>query len=259
MRRLSQSQPVMLENAPSLRPGGAMNPVPQHHAPLQRVPIIFCLRKPALQVTRILAVRHGETAWNRDTRIQGHTDIELNEHGRWQARQLAQALREEPIAAFYASDLSRAHETAQAVARVHDRPVSTHRGLRERCFGRFEGHTWAELESRWPEDALAWRKRVPDFAPPGGESLVQLQARVVAAVTELAARHPGEQVLMVAHGGVLDILYRAATRLELQAPRSWELTNTAINRLLWTPEGLSLVGWADTNHLQRGALDERTA
>jgi probable phosphoglycerate mutase len=137
--------------------------------------------------------------------------------------------------------------------------VSTHTGLRERCFGRFEGHTWADLESRWPEDALAWRKRVPDFAPPGGESLVQLQVRVVAAVTELAARHPGEQVLMVAHGGVLDILYRAATRLELQAPRSWELTNTAINRLLWTPEGLSLVGWADTHHLQTGALDERTA
>jgi probable phosphoglycerate mutase len=144
----------------------------------------------ALQVTRILAVRHGETAWNRDTRIQGHTDIELNEHGRWQAQQLAQALREEPIAAFYASDLSRAHETAQAVATLHSGQVSTHTGLRERCFGRFEGHTWADLESRWPEDALAWRKRVPDFAPPGGESLVQLQARVVAAVTELAARHP---------------------------------------------------------------------
>lgn len=203
-----------------------------------------------MQITRILAVRHGETAWNRDTRIQGHTDIALNEHGRWQAQQLARALRDEPIAAFYASDLSRAHETAQAVARVHNSQVSSHTGLRERCFGRFEGHTWADLESRWPEDAMAWRKRVPDFAPPGGESLVQLQARVVAAVTELAARHPGEQVLMVAHGGVLDILYRAATRLELQAPRSWELTNTAINRLLWTPEGLSLVGWADTTHLQ---------
>jgi 2,3-bisphosphoglycerate-dependent phosphoglycerate mutase len=210
-----------------------------------------------LQVTRILAVRHGETAWNRDTRIQGHTDIALNEHGRWQAQQLAHALREEPIAAFYASDLSRALETAQAVASLHNQPVSTHTGLRERCFGRFEGHTWAELETRWPEDALAWRKRVPHFAPPGGESLLQLQARVVAAVSELAARHPGEQVLMVAHGGVLDILYRAATRLDLQAPRSWELTNTAINRLLWTPEGLSLVGWADTSHLQTGALDER--
>jgi 2,3-bisphosphoglycerate-dependent phosphoglycerate mutase len=214
-----------------------------------------------LQVTRILAVRHGETAWNRDTRIQGNTDIALNEHGRWQAAQLAQALREEPIHAVYASDLSRAFETAQAVAHVHGRTVEKHLGLRERHFGSFEGRTWTELENGWPEETRAWRTRVPDFAPPGGESLIELQARVVQTVSELASRHPGEQVLMVAHGGVLDILYRAATRLELQAPRSWELTNTAINRLLWTPEGLSLVGWADTRHLDTaatGVLDERT-
>lgn len=214
-----------------------------------------------LQVTRILAVRHGETAWNRDTRIQGHTDIALNEHGRWQAAQLARALREEPIHAVYASDLSRAFETAHAVAQLHGHTVETHHGLRERHFGSFEGRTWGELENGWPEEARAWRTRVPDFAPPGGESLIQLQARVVHAVSELAARHPGEQVLMVAHGGVLDILYRAATRLELQAPRSWELSNTAINRLLWSPEGLSLVGWADTRHLDTapaGVLDERS-
>ena len=212
-----------------------------------------------MQVTRILAVRHGETAWNRASRIQGHTDIDLNEHGRWQAAQLAQALRDEPITACYASDLSRARSTAQAVADLVGQTVGTHAGLRERCFGQFEGQTWVQLEAAWPAETQAWRKRLPDFAPPGGESLLQLQARVVAAVDELAARHPGEQVLMVAHGGVLDILYRAATRLDLQAPRSWELPNTAVNRLLWTPEGLSLVGWADTSHLQQGSLDERAA
>ena len=216
-----------------------------------------------MQITRILAVRHGETAWNRDTRIQGHTDIDLNPHGRWQAQRLAHALADETIHAIYASDLSRARETAQAVASRHGKPVHTHTGLRERHFGSFEGRTWAELEAHHPAESLAWRKRVPDFAPPGGESLRQLQARVVHTVVELAARHPGEQVLMVAHGGVLDILYRAATRLELQAPRSWELTNTAINRLLWSPEGLTLVGWADTTHLQAAegndALDERHA
>jgi probable phosphoglycerate mutase len=215
-----------------------------------------------LQVTRILAVRHGETAWNRDTRIQGHTDIDLNAHGRWQAAQLAQALRDEPIHAFYASDLSRAFETAEAVAQVHGQTVNQHTGLRERHFGSFEGRTWAEVESDFPEEARAWRTRVPDFAPMGGESLLQLQTRVVQTVSELAARHPGQQVLMVAHGGVLDILYRAATRLDLQAPRSWQLTNTAINRLLWTPEGLSLVGWADTRHLDEaplGTLEERSA
>ena len=212
----------------------------------------------AVHVTRILAVRHGETDWNRATRIQGHTDIGLSELGRWQAARLAQALREEPIGAFYASDLSRAFDTAQAVAQAHGKTVTAHRGLRERAFGRFEGLTWAEIESHHPQDALAWRKRVPEFAPAGGESLLQLRERVVGAVDEIAARHPGELLMLVAHGGVLDILYRAATRLELQAPRSWTMTNTAINRLLWTPEGLSLVGWADTGHLQDGALDETT-
>lgn len=213
-----------------------------------------------MHVTRILAVRHGETAWNRDTRIQGHTDIELNPHGRWQASRLAQALRDETIAAVYASDLARARETAQPVAQLHGAPVQTHAGLRERCFGPLEGLTWAELETLYPAEATAWRQRLPEFAPPGGESLLQLQARVLATVGELARSHPDQQVLMVVHGGVLDILYRAATRLGLQAPRSWSMTNAAINRLLWTPEGLSLVGWADSGHLQDGGtLDEKTA
>lgn len=211
-----------------------------------------------MHITRILAVRHGETAWNRETRIQGHTDIHLNDRGRWQAQRLAEALRDESIDAFYSSDLARARDTAEAVAQIHNRSVQTHPGLRERAFGRFEGLTWAELETQFPEDTLAWRKRAPDFAPAGGESLLQLNARVVAAVTDIAGRHPGEHILIVAHGGVLDALYRAATRLDIQAPRSWELTNTAINRLLWTPEGLTLVGWADTNHLRDDGLDETT-
>ena len=97
-----------------------------------------------------------------------------------------------------------------------------------------------------------------DFGPEGGETLVDFYARSVTTAAELAARHPGQTIALVAHGGVLDCLYRAATRLDLQAPRTWDLSNTTINRLLWTPEGLSLVGWADTTHLQGGALDETT-
>lgn len=215
-----------------------------------------------MQVTRILAVRHGETPWNRDTRIQGHTDIDLNDLGRWQAGRLAHGLREEPIGAVYSSDLKRARDTAQAVADAHGLPVHAHIGLRERAFGRFEGQTWDELELHYPAEALAWRKRMPDFAPPGGETLLQLRDRVIQTVLSLAERHPGEQILVVAHGGVLDVLYRAATRLELQAPRTWQLANTGVNRLLWSPEGLALVGWGDVRHLQvdndPSVLDERS-
>lgn len=210
-----------------------------------------------MQATRIIAIRHGETAWNVDTRIQGHLDIPLNDTGLWQADQAARALADEPIAAIYTSDLLRALATAQAVARTTGAPLATDTGLRERSFGYFQGRTFAEIEADLPEDARRWRKRDPHYTPEGGESLVTLHDRIERTVTALAQQHVGEQVVMVAHGGVLDVLYRLATRQDIQAPRTWLLSNAAINRLLWTPDGLSLVGWADTQHLDdRSARDE---
>ncbi|MCX7278954.1 MAG: histidine phosphatase family protein [Burkholderiales bacterium] len=211
-----------------------------------------------MDATRIIAIRHGETAWNVDTRIQGHLDIPLNATGRWQAERAAQALVDEPITAIYASDLMRAYETAQAVANAVGVDIAKAPGLRERDFGAFQGHTFAEVEATQPELALRWRKRDPDFSPPeGGESLIRFRDRVLACVDQVAARHPGELITLVAHGGVMDVLYRAATGQGLQAPRSWDLGNAAINRLLWTPQGLNLVGWADTQHLETNtALDE---
>jgi probable phosphoglycerate mutase len=208
--------------------------------------------------TRILAIRHGETAWNVDTRLQGHLDIPLNDVGLRQAQHLAQALAQRDlIDAIYASDLSRAHTTAQTIAKAVGLSVNTHVGLRERHFGAFQGRTFAEVEVELPEHAWHWRKRTPDWVPPeGGESLHTLHERIVNTVNVVAARHPGQQIVMVAHGGVLDILYRAATRLDLQAPRTWALTNTAVNRLLWSPQGLSLVGWGDTSHLDALGQDE---
>ena len=211
-----------------------------------------------MEPTRISAIRHGETAWNVDTRLQGHLDIPLNEVGLRQAQHLAQTLvQRETIDAIYASDLSRAHSTAQAIAQAMGQTVTVHAGLRERHFGAFQGRTYAQIETELPEHAWHWRKRTPDWAPPGGgESLTVLRDRVIQTIDELAAAHAGQHIVMVAHGGVLDILYRAAARLDLQAPRTWALTNTAVNRLLWTPQGLSLVGWGDTSHLDAVAKDE---
>jgi len=211
-----------------------------------------------MEPTRISAIRHGETAWNVDTRLQGHLDIPLNEVGLRQAEHLAQTLvQRETIDAIYASDLSRAHSTAQAIAQAMGQTVTVHAGLRERHFGAFQGRTYAQIETELPEHAWHWRKRTPDWAPPGGgESLTVLRHRVIQTVEALAAAHAGQHIVMVAHGGVLDILYRAAARLDLQAPRTWALTNTAVNRLLWTPQGLSLVGWGDTSHLDAVAKDE---
>ena len=201
-------------------------------------------------VTRLFVIRHGETAWNVDTRIQGQLDIPLNDTGRWQAARLAQALAGEGIAAIYSSDLQRAAETAAALASATGLALVTDTGLRERAFGHFEGATFREIEERWPDDALRWRRREPDFGPGGGEALNAFYARSVGTATRLAALHPGQTIALVAHGGVLDCLYRAALRIELGAPRTWQLGNASINRLLHSPEGLALVGWNDRSHLE---------
>lgn len=206
--------------------------------------------------TRILAIRHGETAWNRETRIQGHLDIPLNEVGQAQARRVAAALQGEPIDVIYSSDLCRARQTAEAIATSTGAPLRIERDLRERAFGVFEGLTWNEIAERWPDHSERWRRRDLDFAAEGGENLVRFSARCVPAVERLAQAHPGQTLVIVTHGGVLDCLYRAGTRLPLEAARSWVLGNATINRLLYSPEGLSLVGWNDDFHLENLSLDE---
>ena len=209
-----------------------------------------------MQATRIIAIRHGETAWNVDTRIQGHLDIPLNDTGLWQARRVGAALADEPVSAIYTSDLQRARVTAQAVADTTGAPLTLETGLRERGFGHFEGRTFGEIEAELPDEARRWRQREPDYTPAGGESLTTLRTRIAQTVHRLAARHIGEQMVLVAHGGVLDALYRLATGQDTQSPRTWHLGNAAINRLLWTPDGLTLVGWGDVGHLEAGARDE---
>lgn len=248
----------------------ALRPSMQYMAPISHAPsrtsclqdndslkTTHAVRAFAMHATRIIAIRHGETTWNVDGRIQGHLDIPLNDTGLWQAEQAGRALEGESIAAIYSSDLQRAHVTAQAVAKASGAPLYTHQGLRERCFGDFQGRTFKDVEASQPEDAQLWRTRNPAYAPPGGgDSLIALRDRIASTVDEIARQHEGEQIVLVAHGGVLDVLYRLATRQDFQAPRTWELANAAINRLLWTREGLSLVGWADTAHLQQGSQDE---
>jgi len=212
-----------------------------------------------VEATRIIAIRHGETAWNADSRIQGQRDVGLNETGRWQARRVGEALVGEEIAAVYSSDLGRAEQTAEPIAEATGLPVIRTQGLRERRFGLFEGMTFEEIHENWPEHAQNWRRRLPEWQPPsGGESLIELRERVHRTMVELAARHPGEQIVVVAHGGVLDALYRIATGQEVNSPRTWELPNGAINRLLWTPQGFTLVGWSDTQHLAQHADDDVT-
>jgi probable phosphoglycerate mutase len=202
------------------------------------------------EATRILAIRHGQTAWNADGRIQGHTDIALDALGQRQAERLAQALADEDLQAIYSSDLTRARQTAAPLAARKKLSARFDPGLRERSFGEFEGLSFAQIAQRWPEQAAAWRRRDPDFGARGGEVLRDFRDRTVAAVTRLAQAHRGQSIALVTHGGVLDLLYREATRVALDAPRTWQLANASINRLLHSGEGLVLIGWADVWHLQ---------
>lgn len=206
--------------------------------------------------TRIIAIRHGETAWNVDTRIQGQLDIGLNETGHWQAQRLARAMADECLDAVYSSDLARARETAQVLANGVGLEVRVDSDLRERGFGIFEGLTYAEIERRFPDEARRWRQRDASFGPAGGERLQGFYQRAVGAVAAIAARHRGQHIAVVTHGGVLDALYRAASRVALDAPRTWQVGNASINRLLASDEGFVLVGWADAFHLEDPALDE---
>jgi len=210
--------------------------------------------EPAL--TRILAIRHGETAWNRETRMQGQLDIELSDTGHRQAACLARALADEVIDAIYSSDLARAVQTALPLAAARRIRVTTDPGLRERCFGVFEGLTYRDVAVRWPDDAERWHQRDPGYGPAGGEALRDFAARCVAALTRIAAAHPGQHIAIVTHGGVLDCLYRSAARIDLGAARSWAIGNASIHRLLFTDLGFTLVGWGDTAHLEDGALDD---
>jgi probable phosphoglycerate mutase len=150
-------------------------------------------------VTTLLLARHGETDWNRELRIQGSSDIELNELGREQAQALADELADVDLDAIYASDLSRARATAEVVAATKELPVRLDPRLRERAFGSWEGLTREDIEERF----------LPDDRP-DGESDEDVRTRVLAAIDEIAAAHPGQQVLVVSHGGALNALWHHA-------------------------------------------------
>ena len=202
--------------------------------------------------TQLLLIRHGETAWNAEHRIQGQLDIPLSPLGVLQSARLAECLANEPIDAVYSSGQSRAWLTAAPLAARLGLEVIAEPRLRERSFGIFEGLTLDEVAERYPPEFKKWRERDPTWRPEGGESGQQLIDRVLSAVSDIGIRHPRQTVVLVSHGGVLDVLYRAARLLEWHAPREHQMLNAAINRLTTsaTPLLLSIERWGDVAHLQ---------
>jgi probable phosphoglycerate mutase len=205
--------------------------------------------------TRLLLIRHGETAWNAAGRVQGQLDVPLSSTGMWQAGRLAQRLarqREtEPIDAVIASTLARAWLTARPVAEGLDLEVLPDDRLRERAFGIFEGSTMEEVAAKWPAEFAAWRSRDPSWSIPEGESAHEFIERVLASLAELTLAWRGRTVALIAHGGVLDVAYRHARGLPWDAPRQHVMLNAAINRMRSTaaPLDLAVIDWGDVAHL----------
>jgi len=205
--------------------------------------------------TRLCIVRHGETAWNAEHRVQGQLDVPLNAIGRAQALAASKALAQEKFAAIYSSDLQRAQQTAEPTASRFSMAVVLQAELRERHYGIFERLTYAEVKERFPEDYARFEARDPDYAFRTGESLKDFSARSISAISRIANRHQDQNVLVFTHGGVLDKLYRFISGLPLSAPRDFGIPNAGLNRIEVTAAGWRIRAWADTAHLER-ALDD---
>jgi len=234
-----------------------------------------------MQTTRLCIVRHGETDWNAERRLQGQADIGLNATGRAQAQairtHLRTHLRTQHFAAAYSSDLARAWRTAEIAltgmplaAPQGDFPetalhslrsdsklcgVSPAPTFRERDYGRYQGLTATDAARDHPAMHAAHQARDIHYDYEGGESLVTFAARVTAGMQVLAERHAGEQVLLFTHGGVLDIIYRMATQRSLDSPRDFPIPNAALNWLEYARGQWKILAWADQSHLA-GTLDE---
>ena len=205
--------------------------------------------------TRLCIVRHGETAWNAEHRVQGQLDVPLNEVGQAQAKAAAKALTREKFDAIYSSDLSRARQTAAPTAQLFSMQVVVEKDLRERHYGIFERLTYAEVKLRYPEDYARFEARDPDYAFRTGESLKDFSARSISVISRIVNQHKDRNILVFTHGGVLDKLYRYVTGLPLSAPRDFGIPNAGLNRIELTPEGWQIRAWADVAHLGR-ALDD---
>jgi len=200
-------------------------------------------------------VRHGETAWNAEGRVQGQTDVPLSATGEAQARALVGALAGTRFAALYASDLARVRQTAAPSAAALGLELRLDARLRERHYGKFETCTYAEVRERLPEDYARFKAKDPDYDFGSGESLRAFSARALACVREIAARHAGETVLVFTHGGVLEMVHRHALGSGLQAPRDFEIPNAALNWIEAGPGAWRVQAWAEVAHLER-ALDD---
>ena len=211
--------------------------------------------------TNFFFIRHGQTDWNQERRIQGQTDIALNSEGLDQAERLCHFIRKagdelSPIthcSVLYSSPLGRAVQTADPLAAFLNKPIKPLDALQERHFGTIQGMTYPELESRMPLESQKINQRDPEFRPHTGESLLDLRARVQACLSFLLKQHAGETLVCFTHGGVLDLIYREATDTAIETKRAWDIPNAGVNHISYRPQETppwQVQKWGFIKHLE---------
>jgi probable phosphoglycerate mutase len=206
--------------------------------------------------TRLIVIRHAETTWNREKRMQGVTDTPLSDVGRIQAQALGRRLKDRPFSALYSSNLSRAHDTARAIAEHSGRELVLDERLQERRFGIFEGLLAAEIMARYPEEHARFASRDPDYEVPGGESASSFSRRCLGCLADIAGRHLGEEIVVVTHGLVLDALYRVAHALDHGVQRPVPLINASVNLFGYGNSAWRMELWGDVSHLAPGEVTQ---
>lgn len=219
-------------------------------SPLTKVLGIGEMNAQAEKSTTVIAVRHGETEWNRGGRHQGHLDSPLTRLGRQQAIAMAEALSRLAIQEIYSSDLGRALQTADIIAGRLQLPIHADARLRERNYGILEGLTLSEFREKYPAEAAAHASGNPEYKMPKGESARQKFLRNIECVEDLARKHAGATLLLVAHGGALDSFFRKAIQLPLEIRRSFSMFNAAVNVFSLADSVWRLESWGDISHLR---------
>jgi len=199
---------------------------------------------------RLILARHGETMWNRENRVLGHTEIELTEKGRKQAERLALALKDEKVTAIYSSPLRRARETADEIARFHHLEVVPDDALKELDAGELDGLTFGEVMARYGDFLKDWLEDIPSLRMPGGESMAELHERAWAAVERIVNHHPDGVVILVSHSFAIMSIISRALGMSLSNFRRLRLSVASISILNFGKRGTSLLQFNDTCHLQ---------
>ena len=209
-------------------------------------------------MAKLILVRHGESVWNSERRIQGSLDPELSPRGRRQTDLLVSHLRPHltpGVAAIVTSPLRRAAQTADQIAAAYRIPAVREPDLREMSLGRWEGKTVAEIQAAYPGCYERWLEDPLEFPAPGGEDLRAFERRVVAALERMRGAHPGADLILVSHGGVIKALLCFALGLDVRYLFRLKQDNTAVNQIELDGRVRRVLLLNDTCHLNQGGQD----